>query len=316
MGEPLLSVQYVFNMKKKLMLTGATGFLGSHFAARIYPCNYQTHLFSRHADPARNIHTMDLTVFSSVQKIVVDIEPDVIVHLGGLVNLTRDFEVAKKCIDSNILGTLNLLEATRGHAPKLFIYVSTEEVYGNSPIPYKEETSLTHPPSPYAMTKLAGEHLCDMYGRYLGFPVVILRIGTMYGPGDSVKRFIPGIITRAIRNEDILLNSGKKARDYVFVEDAIDALMACLGRQNQVGTMVVNIGGGRPYTLRVVVQKIIALCHSTSVIHFNALPDRMLESDIWHMDITNARKVLGWTPKTSLTGGLGQAIRYYRGCMT
>ena len=294
------------------MLTGATGFLGSHFARRIDLRHYQTHLFSRHANPARNISTMDLTVFSGLQKLVADIEADVIVHLGGLVNLTRDFDVAKKCIDANILGTLNLLEATRGHAPKLFIYVSTEEVYGDASIPYKEETSLTHPPSPYAMTKLAGEHICSMYGKYFGFSVLILRVSTMYGPGETEKRFIPSIIMKALHGKEIPLNSGKKLRDYIFVEDVVDALLACLDWSDRKNSAIVNIGGGKSYTLKSVVEKIVKLCQSTSSIRYGAFPDRVLESDVWNMDITRAKKILHWVPKTPLEAGLLKTIEYYK----
>ncbi len=255
---------------------------------------------------------MDLTAFSAVQKITADIEPDVIVHLGGLVNLTRDFDVAKKCIDANILGSLHLLEATRSHAPKLFIYVSTEEVYGDVSIPYKEESSLTHPPSPYAMTKLAGEHVSCMYGKYLGFPVIILRVSTMYGPGETDKRFIPSIIMKALRGVGIPLNSGKKSRDYVFVEDVADALLACLDWRGRKNTEVVNIGGGTSYTLKSVVEKIVRLCQSTSSVRCGVFPDRILESDVWNMDITRAKKILHWVPKTSLEEGLLKTIEYYK----
>lgn len=291
-------------MKKKLLLTGATGFLGSHFACRIDSHTYQTYLFSR--------HDMDLTVFSDVQKTVGEVEPDVIVHLGGLVNLTRDFDVAKKCIDANILGTLNLLETTRDHSPKLFIYVSTEEVYGDAPIPYKEEMSLTHPPSPYAMTKLAGEHVCTMYGKYFGFPVIILRVSTMYGPGETDKRFIPSIIMKALRGKDIPLNSGKKSRDYVFVEDVVDALLACLELPSSKNTEVVNIGGGKSYTLKSVVEKIVRLCQSTSSIRYGVIPERLIEANTWNMDIKKAKQILGWCPKTTLEEGLSQTIAYYK----
>lgn len=286
------------------MLTGATGFLGRHFACRIDPHVYHPHLFSR--------QNMDLTVFSDVKKIVPDMKPDIIVHLGGLVNLTRDFDVAKKCIDVNILGTLNLLEATRSHPPGVFVYVSTEEVYGDVPVPYKEETSLIHPPSPYAMTKVAGEQLCSMYGKLLGFPVMVLRVSTMYGPNDSESRFIPGIIRKALRGEDIPLNSGKKLRDYIFVEDVVDALLACLHWHGADTIEVVNIGGGKPYTLKWAVEKIVQLCQSTSTIRYGAFPDRLLEASIWEMDIRKAKRILGWHPKTSLEEGLSKTIEYYR----
>jgi len=298
-------------MKKKLMLTGAMGFLGSHFLNRIDTHDYQPYYFSLHADSKKNISVMDLTAFSDVQKIVSDTKPDIIVHLGGLVDLTRDFGVAKKCIDTNLVGTLNLLEATRSHVPKLFIYVSTEEIYGDAPVPYKED-SLPAPPSPYAVTKVAAEYLCNLYGKYLGFPVVILRVGTMYGPKDSEKRFLPTVISQALRNKDILLNSGKKLRDYVFVDDVVDALLACLKLSGSKKSEIVNIGGGKSYTLKWAVEKIVQLCQSTSSIKYGAFPDRSLEADIWNMDLRKAKQMLGWSPKTSLGDGLSKTIEYYR----
>lgn len=298
-------------MKKKLLVTGATGFLGSHVAERIKKINIQSFLFAGHEDREKKVHKMDLADVGAIRQIFTDTKPDIVIHLGGMVDLTRDFQVAKDCIDTNLLGTLHIVESMRTVKPKLLIYVSTEEIYGSAPIPYRE-TSLPHPPSPYAMTKLGGEHLSAMYGGYLGFPVVILRVGTMYGPAETEKRFIPSVIMKALRNETIPLNSGKKARDYVFVEDVARALIACLDLQKSEGSEVINIGGGTSYSLRLVARKIVALCHSRSDIHFDVFPDRILESDIWHMDITKAKKFLNWEPKISLDQGLRQTIAYYR----
>ena len=299
-------------VKKKVLITGATGFLGSSLLRRreletqLYPT-----ALKKGRDQGVTIEGMDLTNFSEVNKVIKKVKPDIIYHLGAIVNLARDFQVAQKCIEVNIRGTLNLLEALRNIKLERFIFANTEETYGEGPLPYHENQTV-NPPSPYAVSKIAGEYFSKIYAKTFGFKLISLRIGTMYGPGQLKDRFIPQIIIRALKNEDIPLTSGKKKRDYVYIDDVVDALVLTKDVSLSGDFVIVNIGGGVSYTLRELVKRILEITGSKSKILFGKIAERVLEADEWLMDIDQARQLLHWKPKTSLEEGIKKTAIYYK----
>ncbi len=280
------------------MITGASGFLGKRLVKLLNTKNY-----SLYTD------RLDLLDFEQLKKSIEIIKPDVIFHLASYVNLSRDFHVADKCVNINIKGTLNLLEAVRGSSLKELIYTSTEEVYNGNPIPFLEN-QLPNPPSPYSVTKIASEYLCQQYALELGFSLVIFRLATFYGPENPPHRLIPQIINNALKNQNIHINSGNKKRDYLYVDDAVDALEKSISLLQNKKIEIINLGGGKSYTLKDLVNKTIKLTQSQSKIVYNAYPDRILEADEWLLDITKAQSLLRWSPKTSLEEGLQKTISY------
>ena len=264
-----------------------------------------------HIDTSNGVYSLDLTKIESIREKISEFKPNIIFHLGGLVNLSRDFDVGQKCIDINIKGTYNLLESLRIYKPQLFILASTEEVYGNGKIPYVEE-QIPDPPSPYAISKIASENLAAMYALELDFPLIIFRIGTMYGPEDSINRLIPNIILKAIKNEPILLNSGMKKRDYIYIEDVVDALVTASGEKLPEQVLKINLGGSKSFALKEVVGMILDYTKSKSQVVYGAVKDRIGESGEWLLDNHNAGKFLGWEPKTSILEGLKKTVDYYR----
>jgi nucleoside-diphosphate-sugar epimerase len=283
--------------KTRLLLTGATGFLGSRFLNKIDRNRFDVSKLS-----------VDLTHPDEITRAVSSLLPEIVVHAGALVDLSRDFSIGKKCLEVNTLGTMNLLEAVKNAAHIRFIYVSTEEVYGNGPIPFTE-TQPVDPPSPYAISKVAGEHLCLWYAKEYGFSTVVARLGTFYGPEQPMKKYFAQTILHALKNEPIPLNSGKKKRDYVYVDDAIECMMRLLDIKENV---VLNIAGGVSFSLHEIVQRIIRLTKSTSEVQIGAIDDRITERDEWLADIGLAKQLVGWTPTTSLDEGLKTTVEYFR----
>lgn len=298
-------------MGNRILITGATGFLGRQLVKRLMMYKEMVYLTASHDLKNLNIHKANLTNLDELKKLIKEVKPTIVYHLGALVDLSRDFKVAQRCIEINIKGTLNLLEALNRYPPKLFIFLSTEEVYGQGTIPY-QENQLVSPPSAYAISKVAGEHLTSIYAQELGFYSLILRVGTMYGPENSLSRFISQIILRALKNEDIAINSGKKKRDYIYVDDVVDALIAAKDAKLKDLTTIINLGGGRSYQLLDVVKKIIKKAKSKSKIMLGVLPDRSGEADMWLLDNSKARALLSWRPKTSLEKGLKQTVSYFK----
>ncbi|MFH1565957.1 MAG: NAD-dependent epimerase/dehydratase family protein [bacterium] len=297
---------------KKVLITGANGFIGFYLVQRflkmgaiVYPV----------VGPGLNTLEVsnveiDITDFRSVKKYFASVKPEIVYHLGAYVNLTRDFEVGLQCIDINIKGTLNVLEAAYLANVKHFVFFSTQEVYGNSKAPYLENCNM-FPPSPYAISKLAGENFCKYYGEAQNLDWTVFRLSTAYGFGQADSRFIPTIMQNAIKGEDILLNSGKKKRDYVYIEDVIDCVVSFVCTENTVN-QIFNVGGGVSYSLEQLVEKITRLTNSKSKIIFNAFPDRVGEADNMLSDISKAKKLLSWKPNYSLDAGLKKTIEFYK----
>lgn len=297
-------------MKNETILcTGAGGFLGSSIARRFRKEDIV--LTSLHAQQDRQIIGLDLSDGLRVIEAFSQWKPSVVFHLGAVVNLSRDYLTAKATLETNILSTLNILEACKRNPPDLFVFASTEEVYGDSPLPYREDMT-PRPPSPYAVSKVACEQLVRMYSREAGFSSVIFRIGTMYGPYQPETRFIPSIIRSAIAGKDIKINSGKKSRDYVYIDDIVEAFVLTRQQKLSHNTTVINLGGGVTVRLIDLVARIIQETGSSSQIITGSIPERTDEAEQWLMENSKAKQLLGWEPRTSLTDGVRSACEYYR----
>lgn len=292
-------------------MTGATSFLGRRFLA--YLSKQKVDVFATASGENKNlkIQKMNFLFPEEVKETISRARSSVIYHIGGLVNLSRDYEVYKNCLEINTIGTLNLLESLRDYPPKKFVFISTEEIYGNSNIPYTEESKVD-PPSGYSISKLAAERLCMIYAKEFKFQLIIARIGTMYGPGDRIHRLIPQIIVRAINNKQIDLNSGLKKRDYVFIDDVVEALIRIKEATFNNGVNIINISGGRSYSLRKIVDLILSFAKSKSKVFYGQIPERLGEADEWLLDIHKASKLLNWQPKTTIGEGLRQTVDYFK----
>ena len=298
-------------MKNKILITGASGFLGKNLVDALGREKIDIYATATHEEKSRGIYAMNFLNFKEVTQAMNKIKPSIVYHIGGLVNLSRDYEVYKKCIEINTIGTLNLLEALRENPPKKFIFISTEELYGGNKIPYRE-TQKIDPPSGYSISKAAAERLCMVYAKELKFQLIITRVVTMYGPGDKVHRLIPQIVMNSLTNKPINLNLGLKKRDYVFIEDVVRALISIRDITLPDNTNVINIGGGKSYSLREVIDYILSYTKSKSEVNYGLIPERFGEAGEWLLDIRKASKLLRWKPEISIEEGLRKTISYFK----
>lgn len=293
-----------------ILITGATGFLGHHLMNFFRKRGFRVYAFSEHGNAKAGVEKLSFLDIGSLSSYIQKTKPNIVYHTGAVVDLSRNYETAIRCIYANILGTTHLLDALSDSGIQRFIYTSTEEIYGSSPIPFREDGAI-EPPSPYAVTKLSGEFLSQIYGRDFGFKVVVFRIGTMYGPEQTTWRFIPSIISLAINNKEIPLPSGTKKRDYIFITDVLRALDTAKDASFQGRSLTLNLGGGVAVRLIDMVEKIVKICRSSSRINVGVLSERASEADEWLMDISRAKAVLQWKPEIMLENGLKQTIEYY-----
>lgn len=294
-----------------IFITGSTSFLGKSVISLLEKNKkYNLVKTSLSGDSKNGVQKLDLLDFKKTRALLLKTKPHIILHLAALVNLTRDFETARKCVDANIIATLNLLEATKNLSVKKIIFASTEEVYGDNKPPYKEYQN-PRPPSMYSISKVAGENLLQYYSVLHGFSFIALRFGTFFGPNSQPDRFLTQIIETALKNKPILLNSGQLKRDYIFIDDAVLAIEQAI-KTNVSKNEIINIGGKTAISLHSFVKRIVTLSNSSSKIILNAFPDRVGEARYQKLSISRAKNILKWEPTTSLDDGIKKSVDFFR----
>jgi nucleoside-diphosphate-sugar epimerase len=305
----------------RVLVTGATGFIGSHLARRLVADGAEVHVLTSTVSsvyPVRLLgirdrvvlHGGNLTDPSAMASVVERAKPSIVFHLGAYTHVGKSWNRLDECIQTNVQGTVNLLQALARDEYRRFVYTSTSEVYGDVAVPFGED-SIVNPLSPYSVSKYAGERFCLMLQRGHGWPIVVVRPFNAYGPAQSPDRVIPEIIVKALRKERLAMTQGRQTREFNFVGDLVDGFVRA-ATVPEVEGKVFNIGGGEEVAMRDLAQMILGLMGNPITAEIGALPDRPTE--IWHMrsDSTKARDALGYRPQRSLAEGLEETIAWYR----
>lgn len=234
-------------------------------------------------------------------------------RLEAVVNMAARAGVRQSLLDpwayyaTNVIGTLNLLEQIRHFGVPKFVLASTSSVYGDGPRPFREDQPTDRPRSPYAASKKSAETLCYSYATLYGLDVTVLRYFTVYGPAGrpdmSIFRFIRWI---AEGDPLILYGDGSQERDFTYVEDVAAGTVAALRR---VGFDVINLGSDRPVSIRDVITQLERLLERKATITHR--PVHPADVPATWADISRARRILDWEPRTSLEQGLEHAVRWY-----
>ncbi|MEW6192565.1 MAG: GDP-mannose 4,6-dehydratase [Bacillota bacterium] len=212
-------------------------------------------------------------------------------------------------VETNVTGTLNLLELCREFGVKKFILASTSSLYGKeNPMPYREDADTNRPLSPYAASKKAAEALCYTYHYLYGLDVTVLRYFTVYGPAGrpdmSLFRFIQWI---SEGKPLIIYGDGRQSRDFTYVDDIAQGTIAAL---KPLGYEIINLGSDRPINLVDAIQLIEKLTGQKACLEFK--PRHPADVPATWADITKARRLLGWEPQTPFEEGLAKTCRWYR----
>lgn len=302
------------------MVTGGSGFIGSHLVKDLLALGAKTAVTVRYGNLVKNIRLADC--WSCVQVIEADLrnrgaleairrfDPEIVFHLAAYQDVGQSFSQIEECFDVNAKGTANLMDACEGAAK--FVYVSTSEVYGlQSSVPFLE-TMQPNPGSPYAVTKYAAEMFCRMKQRIAQRgSIVILRPFNAFGPYQSTKAIIPELILKCLRAESIQTTPGEQTREFNFVTNLTEGMILSAQHPAPLDGPV-NLAGGEEIAIRDLVRRIAELTNSRSRIEIGALPHR--PNEIWRMrgDATRARQQLGWKPRVSLNDGLRVTVDWFR----
>jgi len=311
----------------KALVTGAAGFIGSHLCERLlgegwevvgldnFDDFYAPQIKRRNAavlEANRKFSLVEGDVRSDecVSSILNNNTIDIIVHLAAKVGVRPSIKDPMVYQDVNIKGTLVLLEAAKKYGIKKFIFASSSSVYGNNEkVPFAESDNVDYPISPYAATKKAGELICHTYSHLYEINITCLRFFTVYGPRQRPDLAIYKFARLIDAGEPIpVYGDGSMMRDFTYIDDIIQGVVAAIGFCR--GYEIFNLGESQPIRLNELIREIEKALGKKAII--NRLPPQPGDVRRTFADITKAKNVLGYNPKTDIPAGLKNFVGWFR----
>jgi Nucleoside-diphosphate-sugar epimerases len=326
----------------KVLVTGSAGFIGYHLSRRLLaeghtvigldaltsyydPALKQTRLALLQQEPAFSFGKVDLTDAAALGEFVSGAGAEVIFHLAAQPGVRYSIENPQSYIQSNIVGTANLLEVLRRHPPRHLVFASTSSVYGGNPtMPYAETDRADSPLSLYAATKKSGESLVHSYAHLWSIPATCVRFFTVYGPYGRPDMALLKFARAISQGEAIdVYGNGRMRRDFTYVEDLVTALVAVMTRIPELGKPVegdslsavapfriLNIGGGRPTEL---MDFIASLERALGIkARLNMMPMQPGDVVATEADTGLLQALVGELPATPLDVGIDRFVEWFR----
>ena len=292
-------------MDKKVLITGASGFIGSHLSQRLCNNGYEVHAVSRirRSSGMSCLHwwQSDLEDLAIVRDLVATIKPEVIFHLAGQVTAAPSLELVSPTFRSLLVSTVNLLTAATEVGCHRIVLIGSLTEPGHTD---------AAPGSPYAAAKWASSVYGRMFHALYRTPVVIARTFMTYGPGQDMSKLIPYVTLSLLGGEAPKLSSGRWEVDWIYIDDVVDGLLRA-AQAHDVEGCTIDLGSGILVPIYTIVQQLIKFVGSQVEPLFGALPDRPLE-EIRIADTVYAYTKLGWKPITSLEKGLELTVEWYK----
>lgn len=310
--------------KQSILVTGGAGFIGSHAAARFMRDGWRVGIldnFNDFYDPSvkrRNIASLpatpelfegDICNESDVRR-AMESGWDVVLHLAARAGVRPSIKIPSAYIETNVIGTQRMLDASVETGVKKFLFASSSSVYGAADsVPFCEDAPLRRTFSPYAATKVAGEQLCSACAHLHGLPIVALRFFTVYGPGQrpdlAIHKFMRAISEgRPIEQ----YGDGSSRRDYTYVDDIVQGIKAAA--EFDGAYEVFNLGESETISLSELIVAIEAALGKKAVIERK--PDQPGDMPETWADISKARRLLGYDPRTKIAEGIPEFVRWFK----
>lgn len=310
-----------------ILVTGAAGFIGSHVVERLldrgeqvvgldsfdpfYPRPVkESNLRTARGHPAFRLVEADIQEPDVLRRVLAEHRPGGVIHLAAKAGVRPSIQNPDAYVETNVRGTMNLLAACAEFTPKHLVFASSSSVYGDAAkVPFSEDDRTDEPASPYAATKKAGELLCFTYHRLLRMPVTCLRFFTVFGPRQRPDLAIHRFVRLIESGEPVpFFGDGTTSRDYTFVEDTVDGILAALDRPT--GYQIYNLGRSDPVSLRDMLATIERALGKKAQI--NRMPEQPGDVRVTYADVSKAHACLGYSPKVSFEEGIRRFVAWYR----
>ncbi|HEX8078264.1 MAG TPA: GDP-mannose 4,6-dehydratase [Chthoniobacterales bacterium] len=312
----------------RILVTGGAGFIGSHLVEKLLATGHEVSVlddFNDFYDPQIKranlervaadapIHRIDLRDSAAVNLLFHREKFEAIAHLAARAGVRPSIRQPQLYYDTNVSGTLHLLEAARQTGTERFIFASSSSVYGIcKTVPFSEEFHLTQTISPYAATKVAGEFLCSTYSHLYRMRIVALRFFTVYGARQRPDLAIHQFTRKILEGQPIdQFGDGTTRRDYTYIDDIIQGVMASLEYNGPLYDLF-NLGESETIQLKDLIRAIEDAVGKKAKI--NQLPEQPGDVPLTCADISKAKKLLGYNPTTPLSVGLPKFVEWFRSC--
>ena len=315
---------------KTYLITGAAGFIGSHLADKLLNegnkvivvdnfCDFynpeikENNVKHNLSNPNYKLYRADIRDRNELAKVFNENKIDVVIHLAAMAGVRPSIDNPIYYQEVNCMGTQNILEEMKAHNAKNLVMASSSSVYGNcKEVPFKENMIVDFAISPYAATKKANEVMTHVYHKLFDFNVIMLRFFTVFGPRQRPDLAINKFTRLMLNNEPIpMFGDGTTSRDYTYIDDIVDGIIrSCNYVENNNDVYeILNLGNSSPVSLKEMINTIAEVLNKTP--NIQELPMQPGDVERTFADISKAKKLIGYNPKTSFKNGIENFVKWY-----
>ena len=297
-------------ISKRVLITGISGFIGQHLARRLVRDGFEVYGIDNTILAKKDVQVMvcDITDREKLAQIVKDVNPGLIIHLAGFSDPSRNNNLMEKAMKINLDGTINIIDACDKIDYEVFVNICTSDVYFGNKVPFKEDIIL-NPVSPYAISKYKAEGYAKEHAIKYDRNIITLRPALVYGPGQKDNKFLSQAINNIIKEKEMETTRCEQKRDYIYVEDLIDAIVKILSLKDKsiIKGQVINIGSGKQHQLKEIIHLVERISGKKAKIK-ETKPYRENELFDYMLSIDKAWKLIGWLPKISIEEGIKRTV--------
>lgn len=310
----------------KVLVTGAGGFIGSNLVEELIKSGITVKAFIHYnsSNSWGNLEFLPEDIKKEIEVISGNIQDpfsvnnavkgqDTVFHLAALIGIPYSYKAPNSYVNTNVIGTLNILQACLDNNIEKIVHTSTSETYGTAIYTPIDEKHPLKAQSPYSASKIGADKLAESYHLSFGLPIAIIRPFNTFGPRQSARAIIPTIISQILSGSKVVIGSINPVRDFTFVKDTVNGFIKIATEQKSAGELI-NIGSGKGISIGELAHKIIQMINPETEIIIDTKRIRPDKSEVMKLicDNTKAREILNWKPNFSLEDGIKETISYIK----